>query len=71
MAKKSTTDLKLADALKAVFEKNGSIRRKSWDKVYLVSVREGMLTILLEDGENHPWTISLEDIEARDWEIMP
>ena len=64
------TNIKLAEALKAVFEQDASIRRKSWDKVSLVSMKNGILTILLEDGENHPWTISDEDIKADDWEIL-
>ena len=70
METKSTTNIKLAEALKEVFEKDASIRRKSWDKVHLVSMKNGTLTILLEDGENHPWTISDEDVKAEDWEIL-
>lgn len=67
---KSMINIKLAEALKAVFEKDASIRRRSWDKVSLVSMKSGILTILLEDGENHPWTISEEDVKASDWEIL-
>ena len=70
MGTKSTTNIKLTEALKLVFEKNATIRRKAWDKVSLVSMKNGLLTILLEDGENHPWSISDEDIKADDWEII-
>lgn len=64
------TNIKLVEALKAVFEKDASIRRKSWGKVDLVSMKNGSLTILLDDGENHPWIISDTDIKADDWEIV-
>jgi len=67
---KSMTNIKLAEALKAVFEKDASIRRRSWNKIHLVSMKDGSLAILFEDGEHHPWIISDEDIKADDWEIL-
>ncbi len=70
MGKKSTTNIKLAEALKAVFEHDAIVRRKYWDKVNVVSMKDGTLTILSDDGESHPWIISDEDVKADDWEVL-
>ena len=64
MAKKYT----LAQALEAVLERGAEARRESWPQPYLVSMTEGALTILKEDGENHPWNITVADI-TKDWEV--
>lgn len=64
------TNVKLSEAIKAVFENDATIRRKSWDKVNMVAMSNGTLCILFEDGELHPWTISDVDINADDWEIL-
>lgn len=64
------TNVKLSEALKAVFETDANIRRKSWDKVNLVCMSNGTLSILLDDGELHPWSITDIDVNADDWEIV-
>jgi hypothetical protein len=62
--------MKLADGLKLVFENNHCIRRESWPPVCFIYMRDGRLSIFLEDGEYHPWTITLPDVVADDWVIL-
>ena len=70
MRKKLAAGIKLAKALKAVFEDGAAIKRKIWGNAESVSMNNGILSILLTDGMNHPWTISDEDAQANDWEIL-
>lgn len=62
--------MKLSEALNPAFEKNASIRRKSWGKAYLALVHDNVLSILMESGEFLPWTITITDIRADDWEVV-
>ena len=63
-------NMKLAEALKNVFEEDQKIRREIWDTVNFVGMRDGTLSIFLADGEYHGWTITTEDVDVIDWILL-
>ena len=63
-------NMRLTQILKGVFENNKKARRKNWLPVHFISMRDEKLSLFLEDGEHHPWLITLPDIEAIDWELL-
>ncbi len=63
-------NMKLAEALKNVFEEDQKIRREIWDTVNFVGMRDGTLSIFLADGEYNGWTITTEDVDAIDWILL-
>jgi hypothetical protein len=62
--------IKLLDGLKLVFFEGARMRRQSWPDLHFVSMRDNQLSILLEDGEHHPWIITAADIIGTDWQIL-
>jgi hypothetical protein len=62
--------MKLAEALKHVFEDGQKIRRTGWPIIIFVSINDGTLRIFQPDGEYHDWLITAADIVSTDWIIL-
>ena len=63
--------MKLHEALQTNLEDGlNGIRRKEWENVNdYVCIKDGLLSIYTE-AKFHHWIISIEDLEADDWEVI-